>query len=111
MVLKIDSPDITHKSDIGGVALDLATPEAVRTAAHAMLQAITAKLPSARITGFTVQAMVRRPHAIELIAGAATDPLFGPVVLFGQGGTAVEVIADRAVALPPLNHLLAADLV
>jgi acetyltransferase len=111
VVLKIDSPDITHKSDVGGVALDLATPDAVRAAAQAMLQTVAQKQPNARITGFTVQPMVRRPHAHELIAGAATDSLFGPVVLFGQGGTAVEVIADRAVALPPLNRVLAADLV
>jgi acetyltransferase len=111
VVLKIDSPDITHKSDVGGVALDLATPDAVREAARAMLQSVTAKQPNACITGFTVQTMVRRPRAHELIVGAATDPLFGPVVLFGHGGTAVEVIADRAVTLPPLNQVLAADLV
>ncbi len=114
VVLKIDSPDITHKSDVGGVVLDLQTPEDVLAAAHTMLLAVAAKQPNhpmARITGFTVQPMVRRPHAHELIAGAATDPLFGPVVLFGQGGTAVEVIADRAMALPPLNRVLAADVV
>lgn len=111
VVLKIDSPDITHKSDVGGVALDLATPDAVRAAAQAMLQTVAATQPNARISGFTVQPMVRRTRAHELIVGAATDSLFGPVVLFGQGGTAVEVIADRAVALPPLNRVLAADLV
>ena len=67
--------------------------------------------PDARISGFTVQPMVRRPHAQELIVGASVDPVFGPVILFGQGGTAVEVIADRAIALPPLNRVLARDLV
>jgi acetyltransferase len=66
---------------------------------------------AARITGFTVQAMVRRPYAQELIVGASVDPVFGPVILFGQGGTAVEVIADRAIGLPPLNRVLARDLV
>jgi acetyltransferase len=111
VVLKIDSQDITHKSDVGGVALDLATPDATREAARTMLQSVAQRQPNARITGFTVQPMVRRPRAHELIAGAATDSLFGPVILFGHGGTAVEVIADRAVALPPLNRVLAADLV
>ena len=67
--------------------------------------------PDATLQGFTVQAMVRRPRALELIVGAALDPLFGPVLLFGAGGTAVEVVADRAVALPPLNAPLARALV
>jgi acetyltransferase len=76
-----------------------------------MLADVARALPDARLTGFTVQSMVRRPHARELIVGASVDPLFGPVLLFGHGGTAVEVIADRAVALPPLNRVLAAELV
>jgi len=76
-----------------------------------MLVRIGNALPQARLTGFTVQRMVHRPLAQELIIGASIDPLFGPVLLFGQGGTAVEVIADRAVALPPLNRTLARDLV
>jgi acetyltransferase len=63
------------------------------------------------VEGFTVQAMIRRPQALELIVGAHVDPLFGPVILFGQGGTSVEVVADRAVALPPLNAPLARALV
>ena len=71
-------------------------------------RASRAALPEARLDGFTVQQMVRRPLAQELIVGASVDPLFGPVLLFGQGGTAVEVIADRAIALPPLNRVLAA---
>jgi hypothetical protein len=66
-----------------------------------------AQRPDARVQGFTVQAMVQRPQALELIVGSHVDPLFGPVILFGQGGTAVEVVADRAVALPPLNEPLA----
>lgn len=111
VVLKIDAPGITHKSDVGGVVLDIPSAEAVREAANVMLQTVRRMHPGAPISGFTVQAMVRRPHAVELIVGATVDSLFGPVVLFGQGGTAVEVIADRAVALPPLNRVLAADLV
>ena len=76
-----------------------------------MLEAVRAARPDARIDGFTVQPMARRPHAQELIVGASIDSVFGPVVLCGQGGTAVEVMADSAVALPPLNRNLARELV
>ena len=111
VALKILSPDITHKTDVGGVALYLETPESVRMAAAAMLERVGKELPKARIFGFTVQAMANRPGAHELIAGMTTDPVFGPVILFGEGGTAVEVIADRNIALPPLNMALARELV
>ncbi|MBI2880545.1 MAG: GNAT family N-acetyltransferase [Candidatus Tectomicrobia bacterium] len=111
VALKVLSPDITHKSDVGGVALDLETPEAVAQAAAAMKARLAKLRPDARLTGFTVQRMARRPGAHELIAGASTDPVFGPVILFGQGGKAVEVIGDRAVGLPPLNMSLARDLI
>jgi acetyltransferase len=107
VALKIRSPDITHKSDVGGIALGLDDAGAVRAAATALLQRVRAAKPEARLDGFLVQQMVRRPGAVELLAGLADDPVFGPVVLFGQGGTAVEVIDDSAVALPPLNPLLA----
>jgi acetyltransferase len=111
LAVKIVSPDITHKSDVGGVALNLETPEAVATAAEGMLKRLKALYPQAKLTGFSVQEMARRPGAHELIIGAMTDPTFGPVILFGQGGVAVEVIHDRAVALPPLNLILARELV
>jgi len=111
VALKILSPDITHKSDVGGVVLDLETPQQVATAAEAMLRRLGQAQPQARLDGFSVQQMARRPKAFELIVGAASDRVFGPVILFGQGGTAVEVIADRALALPPLNHNLAQELV
>jgi len=111
VALKILSPQITHKSDVGGVALDLENDEALRAAAAAMLARVVLHQPGAEVTGFTVQRMVRRPRALELIVGAHVDPLFGPVILFGQGGTSVEVVADRAVALPPLNPPLARALV
>jgi acetyltransferase len=111
VALKILSTEITHKSDVGGVALNLDTPEAVREAAVAMLQRVRALRPGVPIQGFTVQQMVRRGHAQELIVGASIDPVFGPVILFGAGGTAVEVLADRAIALPPLNAPLARALV
>ena len=111
VVLKIVSPDISHKSDVGGVALDLADAAEVRQAARDMLARVRRLRPEARIAGFGVQSMVRRRHAHELIVGASIDRVFGPVILFGQGGTAVELLADRAVALPPLNAVLARALV
>lgn len=111
VALKILSPDIPHKSDVGGVVLDLPDEAALGRALAEMAARVGAQRPQARLAGFTVQAMARRPLAHELIVGVATDPVFGPVVLFGQGGVAVEVTADQAVALPPLNRVLAADLV
>jgi len=111
LALKILSPDISHKSDVGGVMLNLESSREVRVAAEAMLKRCAELRPGARMTGFTVQQMVRRGNAHEVIVGVATDPVFGPVILFGQGGTAVEVIGDKAVALPPLNMALARDLV
>jgi acetyltransferase len=111
VVLKILSPQITHKSDVGGVALALEDAAEVRGAAGVMLKRVARLRPDATIAGFTVQTMVRRPQALELIVGASVDALFGPVLLFGQGGTAVEVMADRAVALPPLNAPLAHALI
>ena len=110
VALKILSPDLTHKSDVGGVALNLA-PEGVAAAAEAMLARVAKAAPAARLEGFMVQAMAAKPRAHELIAGLSSDPTFGPVVLFGAGGTAVEVLADRAVGLAPLNEHLAHDMI
>lgn len=111
VVLKVVSPDLLHKSDAGGVHLDLRGEDAVRAAAEDMLARLRDTRPEACIEGFSVQAMVQRPHAQELIVGAHVDPIFGPVLLFGQGGIAVEVLGDRAVALPPLNRALARELI
>jgi len=111
VALKILSADLSHKSDVGGVALNLESATDVRNAAQAMLARVRQARPDARIDGYSVQAMVRRSHARELIVGASIDSVFGPVILFGQGGTSVEVVADRAVALPPLNTVLARALV
>lgn len=111
VAIKIFSPDITHKTDVGGVALALESSEAVREAAERMLVAVGKAAPKARIEGFTVQKMVSWPSAFELILGIVDDATFGPVILFGQGGTAVEVIRDKAMALPPLNRVLAEDLI
>jgi acetyltransferase len=110
VALKILSPDISHKSDVGGVALDLATAEELERAARAMLARCQQLRPQARLEGFTVQKMIRRGGAHELLAGIATDPTFGPVIVFGRGGTAAEVIGDRAIGLPPLNSALAQEL-
>lgn len=111
VALKIASPQVTHKSDVGGVALNLATADEVRQAAAAMVRRLAERVPQAQLAGFTVQEMVVRPQAVETIVGAAVDGVFGPVILFGQGGVAVEVVKDRAVALPPLNLALAAEMV
>jgi acetyltransferase len=109
-VLKILSKAITHKSDVGGVRLGLETPEAVEVAARAMLERVRAAAPGAAVEGFTVQPMVRRPRAHELILGMSEDPTFGPLLLFGAGGVAVEALRDAAHALPPLDLNLARDL-
>ena len=110
VVLKILSPDITHKSDVGGVALNLASQAAVDQAARGMLQRVQQNQPAAVLTGFTVQPMIRRPNAWELIVGVKDDMQFGPVIMFGHGGTAVEVIQDTSIGLPPLNMRLALEM-
>ena len=106
-VVKILSDDITHKSDVGGVRLALASPGEARLAAEEMLFSAGKLRPGAVIRGFTVQAMVERPHAHELIIGVSEDPTVGPLMMFGAGGTSVEVTADTAHALPPLDFKLA----
>jgi len=111
VALKILSPDITHKSDVGGVALNLASGAAVEAAARSMLDKVGVVAPQAKLSGFTIQPMISRPHALELILGIARDETFGPVLLFGRGGKATEVIADRAIGLPPLNSVLAIDMI
>jgi acetyltransferase len=110
VVAKILSPDIVHKSEVGGVRLNLISPAAVREAVAEILARARQMMPQARITGVTIHPMILRPKARELIAGFADDPTFGPVIVFGRGGTAVEVINDKALALPPLDLTLARDL-
>lgn len=111
VAVKILSPDIPHKSDVDGVRLNLANANAVREAAAGILQRARERRPEARIEGVLVQPTLLRPKARELIAGIADDPVFGPVIAFGRGGTAVEVINDQAVALPPLDLRLAHELI
>ena len=110
VVLKIQSPDIVHKSEVGGVRLNLGNERAVREAAADILRRAREAKPQARIGGVAVFPMIVRPKARELIVGIADDPTFGPVIVFGQGGTAVEVINDKALALPPLDLALARGL-
>ena len=110
LAVKILSKDISHKSDVGGVRLGLRSAQEAVRAAEQMLKRVAELKPDARIEGFTVQPMVMRPNAHELLMGVYQDRLFGPMILFGAGGTATEIIHDTAVALPPLDDELARDL-
>jgi acetyltransferase len=111
LVMKVISPDVTHKSDVGGVRLDIRDKLELRGAATAIQQRLRIAAPAARFEGFALQPMIRRGHALELLVGVSQDPAFGPVITFGAGGIAVEVTADAATALPPLNSMLARDLI
>ncbi|MGO9389826.1 bifunctional acetate--CoA ligase family protein/GNAT family N-acetyltransferase [Rhodoblastus sp.] len=110
-VVKIMSRDIVHKSDLGGVVLDLRSVEQVVDATRKMLDRVAIEAPDAKVDGVTIHPMVRRPNARELMMGVTDDPTFGPVIVFGRGGKAVEVINDKALALPPLDLSLARGLI
>ncbi len=107
VVLKIVSPQITHKTDVGGVALNLMNEDQVRKAYAEMIAGVERVRPDAEIHGVSVQSMVNLPGGIELIIGAKKDPVFGPVIMVGLGGIAAELFQDRALGLPPLNERLA----
>ena len=107
IVLKLYSETITHKTDVGGVQLNLGTAEAVAKAFDAIQTSVTAKVGAQHFQGVTVQPMIKLRDAYELIIGSSLDPQFGPVLLFGTGGQLVEVFKDRALGLPPLNSTLA----
>ncbi|AVT78262.1 GCN5 family N-acetyltransferase [Rhodopseudomonas palustris] len=111
VVVKVLSRDIPHKSDIGGVVLNLTSVEAVRVAVNEIMARAAKLRPDARLEGVMVQPMILRPKARELTIGIADDPTFGPVIAFGQGGTGVELIDDRSLALPPLDLPLAESLI
>ena len=111
VAMKIHSPDITHKSDVGGVKLNVSHAQAVRSAYNEIAERVGKKMPSARIEGISIEPMVVKPNGRELMVGIVSDPVFGPVITFGAGGTAVEVLGDRAVALPPLNEHLAGNMI
>jgi len=107
VVLKLYSETLTHKTDVGGVQLNLGSAEAVERAFAAIQTAVTAKAGAQHFQGVTVQPMIKLKDAYELILGSSLDPQFGPVLLFGTGGQLVEVFKDRSLALPPLNTTLA----
>ena len=111
VALKIRSLQISQPFDVGGVLLDLETPEQVWEGAAHMLTRISRERPDAYIEGFTIQRMGRRPGAHELFLAANVDPVFGPVIHFGHGGMAREVVRDEAVTLPPLSMSLARELI
>ena len=107
VVLKISSPDITHKSDAGGVALDIRGPDMLRNAWDAMMKTVSKRAPDANIQGATLQKMTDTKGGVELILGARRDPVFGTVIMVGKGGVATEIWGDTALGLPPLNDNLA----
>ena len=110
VALKAQSPALPHKTAVGAVELNLAGPAAVQQAAEMMRARLAAEQPQAPLLGFSVQPMVHRPGAYDLILGVADDPQFGPVMLVGHGGTRAEAIADQAIGLPPLNLHLAREM-
>lgn len=107
VVLKIYSPDIIHKSDVGGVALNIENEEMVRATFRNMVKTAAEKRPEAKIEGVTVQKMVDTRDGIELIVGTKKDPVFGTVMLVGMGGTTAELFKDQRLEFPPLNEHLA----
>jgi acetyltransferase len=111
VALKIDSPDISHKSDVEGVALNILSATGVRDTFTDMMQTVSRLKPNARINGVTVQTMARARRGREVCIGLVTDDPFGPVISFGAGGTMIELINDRAMELPPLNLFLARRLI
>jgi acetyltransferase len=111
VALKIDSPDISHKSDVNGVALNVLNATAVRDVYNTMIQTVGKMQPGARINGVTIQRMAQSKRGRELYIGLKTDDPFGPVIAFGAGGTMIELINDRAMELPPLNQFLARRLI
>ena len=111
VAMKIMSNDISHKSDAGGVRLNINSAQEVRGAYRQLIDEVSAKVPDAVIQGITIEKMYRSPNGRELLIGIVRDPVFGPVISFGSGGTTVEVMGDSAISLPPLNRRLASDLI
>jgi len=111
VAMKITSPQISHKSDVGGVRLNISSAHDVRSVYREMVKQAQEAEPEADVRGVLVEKMYRRPHGRELLVGVIRDVVFGPVVTFGAGGTEVEILRDRAVALPPLNSFLARDMI
>jgi len=111
IAMKVLSTDISHKSDSGGVRLNINSAHEVRGAYRQLLDQVMLRVPDAKISGVTVEQMYRSPNGRELMIGIIKDPVFGPVISFGSGGTTVEIMGDSAISLPPINHRLAVDLI
>ena len=111
VAMKVSSPDIVHKSEARGVRLDIRNAQELRAAYTDIIASVKHIAPDAHIEGIAIQPMGIKQNGRELMVGVVTDPQFGPVITFGAGGSLVEVLADRAVALPPLNGFLARDLI
>lgn len=111
VAMKINSPDIPHKNDVGGVRLNLTNSQAVQAAYDDLVENISLNRPDAYIDGISIEPMIMKINSRELLIGVSYDSVFGPVITFGAGGTAVEIIADHSVALPPLNSFLVKDLI
>jgi acetyltransferase len=111
IAMKVLSTDISHKSDAGGVRLNINSAQEVRGAYRQLIDQVQVRRPEANIAGVTVEKMYRSTNGRELMIGIIRDPVFGPVISFGSGGTSVEIMKDSAISLPPLNHRLAKDLV
>ena len=111
VALKIDSPDISHKSDVEGVALNIMNGTSARDTYQDMMERVSRLAPDARINGITVQKMAKARRGREIYVGMVTDDPFGPIIVFGAGGTTIELLNDRAMELPPLNQFLARQLV
>ena len=109
--MKVNSRDITHKTDAGGVLLNLVNAQAVTAAYHTIIANVKLNRPDAQMDGVSIEPMVVKPNGRELMVGVTYDAVFGPVITFGAGGTMVEVIGDRTVVLPPLNTFLVRDLI
>ncbi|PWQ94343.1 bifunctional acetate--CoA ligase family protein/GNAT family N-acetyltransferase [Leucothrix pacifica] len=111
VAMKVLSPDIAHKSDVMGVVLNIRGAQKVRNVYREIMDNVKIKRPEARIDGVLIEKMHIAPNGRELMIGLKNDSIFGPVISFGSGGTQVEVLRDHAVALPPLNRLLAEKLI
>lgn len=107
VVMKIQSPDISHKSDIGGVILNIGNEQMVSTSFEKITSAVKANMPDANVEGITVQAMISSKQAVEMILGIKRDHIFGTVMMTGMGGTSAELFNDRSLGFPPLNERLA----
>jgi acetyltransferase len=111
VVLKIDSPDVAHKMEIGGVVLNVENEEMLRAAYHGMLEKVNRNRPGLRINGITVQKMINTNDSVEMILGIKKDPIFGTVILIGMGGAEAELIQDQRLEFPPLNESLASQMI